>query len=126
MISGEATAYLTAAREEACSFLGMTIPDRVWEDSIPRALQKLDRIINRYGDDGGERMKPYYLGKLVEEDIRERAFSEYTMTMYRELQVNKKRKEPPPFGDDPKQYTKIIHRKRQQCQCCDGVRRNRI
>ena len=92
MISGEETAYLTAAREEACSFLGVPIPDRVWEDSMPRALQKLDRIINRYGDDDGERMKPYYLGKLVEEDIRERAFSEYTMTRCRELQANKNEK----------------------------------
>lgn len=84
--------YITAAREEASSFLGMTITEQQWEDSMPRALQKLNRIINRYGDENGERLKPYYLGKLIEEDIREKAFSDYTMIRCREMQTNKKEK----------------------------------
>lgn len=90
MILDEARAYLTAAREEACSFLGAQISDKQWENSMPRALRKLERIIDRYGDEEGERHKPYYLGKLVEEDMRERAFSAYTMLRCEELQEQEK------------------------------------
>jgi len=92
MNSEEVKAYLTAARDEACSFFGAPISDKQWESSMPRALQKLERIIDRYGDEGGGRSQPYYLGKLVEEDIRERAFSAYTMIRCEELQAAEKEK----------------------------------
>ena len=91
MNSEEVKAYLTAARDEACSFFGAPISDKQWE-SLPRALQKLERIIDRYGDEDGERRKPYYLGKLVEEDIRERSFSAYTMIRCEEQQTAEKEK----------------------------------
>lgn len=92
MISDEARAYLAAAREEACSFFGAQISDKQWENSMPRALRKLERIIDRYGDEDGERRKPCYLGKLVEEDIRERSFSAYTMIRCEEQQAAEKEK----------------------------------
>jgi hypothetical protein len=37
---------------------------------IGRALDKRDAIIKREGDDDGERLKPYYLRQLVEEEIK--------------------------------------------------------
>ncbi len=35
-----------------------------------RAERKLALIIERYGDDGGERLKPGYLAQLIAETIR--------------------------------------------------------
>lgn len=90
MDTEQTKAYLTAARDEACRFLGFPISNKQWETALPRAQRKLERIITRYGDEDGARSQPYYLGKLVEEDIRERAFSAYTMLRCEELQEQEK------------------------------------
>lgn len=90
MDTEQTKAYLTAARDEACRFLGFPINNKQWETALPRAQRKLERIIDRYGDEDGARRQPYYLGKLVEEDIRERAFSAYTMLRCEELQEQEK------------------------------------
>lgn len=92
MDTEQTKAYLTAARDEACSFLGFPISNKQWETALPRAQRKLERIITRYGNEDGERHKPYYLGKLVEEDMRERAFSAYTMIRCEEQQATEKEK----------------------------------
>lgn len=43
---------------------------RTIDEQIDAAMAKRDRIIAREGDDNGERLKPYYLTMLVEEEIR--------------------------------------------------------
>ena len=69
--------YYEQARDEACGYLGIEITDSQWNEALPEAERKLERIIDREGDADGERRKPYYLGKLVEEAIRAKAFTEY-------------------------------------------------
>jgi len=64
-------------REEACGYLGREITDAEWDEAYPQAKRKLEWIISREGDADGERLKPYYLGKLVEEAINQNAFSRY-------------------------------------------------
>ena len=64
-------------RENASHFLGRELTDYEWECAFPLAERKLDRIIAREGDSDGERRKPYYLGKLVQECITVEAFSNY-------------------------------------------------
>nr|DAO88748.1 MAG TPA: hypothetical protein [Caudoviricetes sp.] len=73
--------YEDEVRDEACSYLGREITDAEWNEALPPAQRKLDWIISREGDLDGERRKPYYLGKLVEERIRENAFSKWCNTM---------------------------------------------
>lgn len=62
-------AQLAEARREACDLLGREITDREWEAARLPAIRKLAHIIGLYGDAGGERRKPYYLGALVQEAI---------------------------------------------------------
>ena len=57
------------ARAWACRYLGRQITDDEWIKAHDLASQKLDRIIAREGDAEGERLKPYYLGKLAQEAI---------------------------------------------------------
>ena len=73
--------YEELARDEACGYLGREITDAEWREAYPEAKRKLDRIIERYGDEDGERRKPYYLGKLVQEHIFQQALSRYTIAM---------------------------------------------
>lgn len=68
-------------RDEACSFLGREITDEEWNEAYPEAKRKLDWIISREGDADGERLKPYYLGKLVEEHINQNTFSRWCREM---------------------------------------------
>ena len=42
---------------------------------LPQAVRKLDLIIKREGDGNGERLKPYYLAKLLCEIISMERFS---------------------------------------------------
>ena len=46
-----------------------------YERAKSRASKKLEWIIERYGDDGGERRAPYYLEQLIEEAIASERFS---------------------------------------------------
>jgi hypothetical protein len=72
------TATHQLIRDEAAVFLGRNPSEEEWEEALPRAERKLARIINREGDADGARLQPWYLGKLVEEAIREEAFSQFT------------------------------------------------
>ena len=69
--------YEDEARDEASVYLGTALTDAEWKAALPMAKAKLDRIISREGDTDGEYLKPYYLGKLVQERITEDAFSTY-------------------------------------------------
>ncbi len=75
------TAYLREAKNEAEEYLGRSITDAEWNKALPEAQRKLEFIIGREGDADGERRKPYYLGKLVEENIGASAFSEWLERM---------------------------------------------
>lgn len=75
--------YEDEVRDEACSYLGREITDAEWNEALPPAQRKLDWIISREGDLDGERRKPYYLGKLVEEHISANAFMAYCTEMSR-------------------------------------------
>lgn len=63
-------------------YLGIPIPQEVFEDVVPQALRKLEWIIDREGDANGERLKPYYLAKLVEEAIRQEVMTIYCMQKF--------------------------------------------
>lgn len=75
--------YEDEVRDEACGFLSREITDAEWAEALPAAKRKLDWIISREGDSDGERRKPYYLGKLVEEHISANAFTAYCAEMSR-------------------------------------------
>lgn len=82
--------YEDEVRDEASGYLGRELTDAEWEHALPLAKRKLDWIISREGDAGGERRKPYYLGKLVEERIREDAFSNYINAMCHEIMTGRR------------------------------------
>lgn len=71
------TAHLLEAREEASEFIGRELTDAEWADAYTAAEQKLQRIIGAYGDAGGARMAPWYLGQLVQESMAEAAMMAY-------------------------------------------------
>ncbi len=47
-----------------------------------RALYKLLTIISRYGDEGGERLKPYYLEQLMRETVQADALAAHCREQY--------------------------------------------
>jgi len=73
----ENKAYIREAKNEAEEYLGRSITDAEWEKYLPQAQRKLDFIIDREGDADGERRKPYYIGKLVEEAVGAAALSRW-------------------------------------------------
>ena len=73
--------YLDAVRAAAVHYLGREVTDDEWNYALGKAKKKLDRIISREGDLDGERRKPYYLGKLVQERIFEDSVSAYTAAL---------------------------------------------
>lgn len=62
-------AQLTGARREVSALLGREITDQEWDVARLPAIRKLAHIIGLFGDAGGERRKPYYLGALVREAL---------------------------------------------------------
>ena len=69
MPAPETRRFLLDARDDASGYLGRELTDSEWAEAYPPAAQKLSRIIQLYGDDGGDRRQPWYLGKLVQEHI---------------------------------------------------------
>lgn len=69
-------------RDAASGWLGRELTDSEWRDAYPAAQSKLKRIIESFGDLDGERLKPYYLGQLVVEQLRERTMSRITLALY--------------------------------------------
>lgn len=103
-----ATATHQLIRDEAAIFLGRNPTEEEWDEALPRAERKLARIIEREGDADGARLQPWYLGKLVEEAIREEAFSQFTfmhcaaMAAQRQVaDVPEENKKAAPSRDDP-------------------------
>lgn len=50
--------------------LGDSFTAEEYIDALPLATHKLEILISRFGDDNGERRKPYYLAELIAEEIR--------------------------------------------------------
>lgn len=69
MPTPETQRFLLDERDEASGYLGRELTDSEWAEAYPPAAQKLSGIIQRYGDGGGDRRQPWYLGKLVQEHI---------------------------------------------------------
>lgn len=67
----------SAARDKAVSFLGMEIPDDLWEKAYLAATRKLEYIVSNYGDLDGVRLGASYLGKLAQEYISAIALSTF-------------------------------------------------
>jgi hypothetical protein len=59
--------------------LGDSINDSELEKAEQYARRKLDWIISREGDAQGERLKPWYLAKLISETVYQNRFSEACM-----------------------------------------------
>lgn len=51
-------------------YLGFEVSEEQYQESADAAAKKLVTIIDRFGDEGGERNKPYYLAQLIAEHIR--------------------------------------------------------
>ena len=68
----------TALRQQAEQYLGTAIDPFEWDSARASAEQKLDRIIDRYGDEDGTRREPWYLAQLIAEAVRGNRFARYT------------------------------------------------
>jgi hypothetical protein len=77
MPNPKAPRFLLDVRNEASGYLGRELTDSEWAEAYPPAAQKLSRIIQLYGDNGGARSQPWYLGKLVQEHIAFSVLSTY-------------------------------------------------
>lgn len=66
-------------QEEVEKQLGRPITRQQFLQAYKSAKRKLARIIEREGDLGGERLKPYYITQLIAEAVFESSFSEYTI-----------------------------------------------
>lgn len=71
-----------ALRPMAERYAGGSITDSEWREAIPQAERKLEWIIQREGDAGGERRKPYYIAQLIAEAVRAARLSLYTRILH--------------------------------------------
>lgn len=86
-------------RRQAECFLGAEIPSSEWDKAAEQAERKLERIIEREGDCGGERRKPEYLAQLIAEAVRSSRFSRFTLDLmaldrYADEQMGTKKGQP--------------------------------
>lgn len=86
----QTTVSLQEVRAEASQYLGREVADDEWRWALPRAARKLNYIIAREGDGGGERRRPYYLAKLVEEAVSAQRFTRYCEEI-REISMAKRK-----------------------------------
>nr|UWI04055.1 MAG: hypothetical protein [Bacteriophage sp.] len=66
-------------QQQAEFYLGAAIEPQEWDKAKAYAERKLERIIEREGDAGGERRKPYYLAQLIAETVRSDCFMQFTL-----------------------------------------------
>lgn len=71
-----------ALRAMAEQHAGSCISDNEWQTAKPLAEQKLEWIIHREGDAGGERRKPYYIAQLIAEAVQAARLILYTQIFY--------------------------------------------
>lgn len=58
-------------------YVGFKFDEYEAELAEHKAIDKLNYIINRFGDANGERTQDYYLAQLIAEQIKQSRFSEY-------------------------------------------------
>ncbi len=63
-------------------YLGSEIEDDEYPTAYRYAERKLERIIDREGDSGGERRKPYYIAQLIAETVSANRLSDFTKKLY--------------------------------------------
>lgn len=68
-------------QQQAEHYLGTEIEPSEWDKAKASAERKLDWIINREGDAGGERRKPYYLAQLIAEAVKAGRFTQFTLEL---------------------------------------------
>lgn len=68
-------------KQQAESYLGTEIQPSEWDSAKAYAERKLKGIIEREGDAGGERRKPYYIAQLIAETVRSNRFSQFTIEL---------------------------------------------
>lgn len=86
-------------QQQAECYLGTAIEPQEWGKAKAYAERKLNGIIEREGDSGGERRKPYYLAQLIAETIRSDRFSQFTVDLmeldrYASEQMGVKKEQP--------------------------------
>lgn len=82
-----------AVRQEAERLLGTAVEPWEWESASTYAERKLERIIEREGDAGGERREPWYMAQLIAEAVRGSRLSRLFDLMGRE-QFGVKKEQP--------------------------------
>ncbi len=73
-------------RAAAESRLGRAITPQEWNAAYPKAADKLHRIIQREGDNDGERREPWYIGMLVAEQIHAAEATAHIETVFEMFQ----------------------------------------
>ena len=71
-------------RQLAEQYVGAEIPPFMWDVVLDRAKRKLSDIIQRFGDEDGERRQPYYLAQLIAEAVRAEALTALCILKYEE------------------------------------------
>ena len=74
-LTKKAVAVCRADQRDIQRDVSCAISKKEIELCLPQAVRKLDLIIKREGDGNGERLKPYYLAKLLCEVISLKRFS---------------------------------------------------
>lgn len=86
-------------QQQAECYLGAAIEPQEWGKAKAFAERKLNGIIEREGDCGGERREPYYLAQLIAETVRSDRFSQFTLDLieldrYLDEQLEIKKRQP--------------------------------
>ncbi len=82
------------AEEYAIQILGTDNRDRI-KASYTEARQKVENIINLYGVDDGERLKPEYIGQIIVETVKNTRLHELFCSIdYIRAEMDKKGERP--------------------------------
>lgn len=64
--------------------LGDLFTEAEVDAAVTAATQKLASIISRFGDENGERRKPYYFKQLIKEELQIRQLQRHLLSLYEE------------------------------------------
>lgn len=67
--------------QQAEHYLGTEIEPQEWDKAKTNAERKLNRIIEREGDENGMRREPWYLAQLIAEAVKSDRFSTFTIQL---------------------------------------------
>lgn len=86
-------------RQQAECFFGAEMPPSEWDKAAEQAERKLNKIIEREGDAGGQRRELWYLAQLIAEAVKSSHFSRLTFEIaaldkYADEQMGTKKGQP--------------------------------